>query len=302
MAITENRTLSILAPAKINLYLHVTGRREDGYHTLDSLVAFADTGDRIGLQPGRGFSFQVDGPYARSFTAAELDGGPCSRNLAVRAARALAAAAGRDPDIRLRLTKNLPLAAGVGGGSADAAATIHGLMELWGLARQFSSGLDDLLLALGADVPACMVCAPVRMGGIGEETSLVDDFDEIPAVLVNPGKPCPTASVFAAYEGPFSAPAPAYDWRDRAGMIEFLKGQRNDLTQAAGRIVPAIPEALELIAAQQGCLLSRLSGSGATCFGLFSDEMETLDAAERILATHPGWWVRACVLGRPGRY
>ncbi len=292
------KTLSVLAPAKINLYLHVTGRRDDNYHTLDSLVAFADAGDRIRIKPARTFSFAVDGPFARAFTAGELDASENSVNIVVRAAYSLAGFLQREPAIDIRLTKNLPLAAGLGGGSSDAAALIWALLELWDIAPRAVPGLNDLLLSLGADVPVCMECMPARVGGIGENLKFIEGLDEMPVLLVNPGKPCPTGKVFARVRE-YGDPAPEFTGGD---LIEYLKAQRNDLTEAAITVVPEIAEISELIGEQQGCLLSRMSGSGATCFGLFADEMSALDAAEKILKAHPNWWVRAGMLNRAQRY
>lgn len=299
MAITDHQTITVLAPAKINLYLHLTGRRADGYHLLDSLVVFADCGDKIRLKDSSGFAFSIDGPFARAFKAPEADAGPDSKNLVVRAARMLAAHLGQALDVDIRLTKNLPLAAGLGGGSSDAATVIWALLEWWGISRQAVPDIDDLLLSLGADVPACMACQPVRMRGIGEQIEAVDALPELPAVLVNPGKYCPTAEVFARFDGAFSQEAP-HDRDD--DLMAFLKAQRNDLQAAAQQVVPEITTALQELEDQAGCLLPRMSGSGATCFGVFGDELAALDAAEAILRDHPSWWVRACTLNRTQRY
>lgn len=292
------KTLSVLAPAKINLFLHVTGRRDDGFHTLDSLVAFADIGDRITLRPAGEFSFAIDGPFARAFNARERDESPNSANLAVRAVWGLARLARREPAVSLRLTKNLPLAAGLGGGSSDAAAVIWALLEWWGGVPQAVPGLENFLLSLGADVPACMACAPVRVGGIGEITTPVAELEEIPILLVNPLKPCPTASVFGNFVGKFSAPAPEVP----EDLVAFLAAQRNDLQAAAQQMVPEIGQMLAAIEAQEGCRLARMSGSGASCFGLFASEAQAREAALNLKTEQPGWWVRAGMLNRPQRY
>lgn len=298
MSISDAKKLSVLAPAKINLYLHVTGKRDDGFHELDSLIAFANIGDQITIKEAPEFSFDVDGPYARAFTAPELDQTAQSKNLVVKAAWQLAELLERDPGVSIRLTKNMPLAAGIGGGSADAAATIWALLELWDVNAGSIPGFDRVLLSLGADVPACMACEPVRIGGIGEDVTPVDGLDEMSAVLVNPGKHCPTADVFARYDGVFSEHMPEID----SDVISFLKVQRNDLRSAATQIIPEISDAIDTLDDQEGCLLSRMSGSGATCFGLFTHEIEALDAAEHILREKPDWWVRATTLNRVGRY
>jgi len=296
---TDTKIIAVLAPAKINLYLHVTGRRADGYHTLDSLVVFADMGDRIRLKPAKELSFSIDGPYARAFPASGKDSSPNSANLVVRAAHRLADAIQRDLALDIRLTKNLPPASGIGGGSTDAAATIWALLEWWGIPPQAVPGLDDLMLGLGADVPVCFACAATRMTGIGEKLEPVEALEEIPAVLVNPGRPCATTAVFGELKGAFGEKAPDYEGSD---LIGYLTQTRNDLTQAASALVPEIAEALGLIEKQQGCRMARMSGSGATCFGLFGSEMEALEAAEEILRAHPNWWVRATVLNRIQRY
>lgn len=296
---TSPRSLSVLAPAKVNLYLHVTGRRGDGYHTLDSLVVFADTGDRVRLKTASHFAFSIDGPYARAFTAAEQDASEDSTNLVVKAVRGLARLVNRPLAVDIRLTKNLPLAAGIGGGSSDAAAAIWALLEWWDIAPQAVQGLDDLLLGLGADVPVCMACHAARVGGIGESVTPAEGLDELPALLVNPGKPCPTARIFKYYNKAFSDPAPAYAGGD---LVAYLKEQHNDLTDAAISVAPEIADVLASIGEQKGCLLPRMSGSGGTCFGLFASELEALDAAEAILRAKPRWWVRATMLNRAQRY
>ncbi len=161
-------TLTVFAPAKINLYLHITGRRPDGYHLLNSLVAFADVGDRLSFAPANDFLFDINGPYAAAFTAADRDAGPNSSNLVVRAVRGLSEAVKRPPQVRVTLTKNLPLASGLGGGSADAAAALWGLLEWWGMNAAAVPGFDGLMRGLGADVPACLSCGPQWVGGTGE--------------------------------------------------------------------------------------------------------------------------------------
>lgn len=289
--------LTVMAPAKVNLYLRVTGRRDDGYHTLDSLVCFADIGDRIMVEPAAEFAFAVRGPFADGFGAAERDAGPDSRNLAVRAAWATARAARRNLDVKITLVKNLPLASGIGGGSADAAAVVWALMEWWHMPRAGAAWLPGLLLGLGADVPVCFSCQPAVMRGIGDELSPVTGLEEMPVVLVNPGVACPTAKVFAHYTQPFSAQA------DMAGVVtRFIAEQENDLTVPAQALVPVIGDVLGALRAQDGAGIVRLSGSGATCFAVFDDEMQAQDAADRLRAAHPGWWVAPAVLNRVARY
>ena len=293
---------TLFAPAKINLYLHVTQKRDDGYHNLDSLAVFADIGDRIILEPANDFQFIINGPYANAFGAKEKDSSVTSTNLIVRAARALALQTGRAPDLRITLTKNLPLASGLGGGSADAAAVLWGLMDLWNIPLS-TAFLPDLMRGLGADVGACLRCAPVRMSGIGDILEHIPDLPEIPVVLVNPGKHCPTPDVFRRFIGPMRGEVkfPA-DITNPDGFLTFLAAQENDLTPAALEIVPGIAEALVALQHAAGCKLARMSGSGATVFGLFGNADEAVNAAEKITLAQPRWWVRTGTINSPERY
>nr|WP_273545006.1 4-(cytidine 5'-diphospho)-2-C-methyl-D-erythritol kinase [Heliomarina baculiformis] len=250
-----------MAPAKINLSLHVTGRRDDGYHLLDSLVVFADICDRLWLSGADEMSLSVTGPFAEGVPE---DG----RNLVWQAAER----AGRV--LSIRLEKNLPHGAGIGGGSSDAAAVLR-----W-------AGAGEHALDLGADVPVCLSQTPQRMRGIGEQLDPVA-VPECHLVLVNPAVHVPTPAVFRALER-----------RDNAAMtpmaddfVGWLGDQRNDLQEAAISVAPVIAEAL---AALDDALVARMSGSGATCFGLYPDANTAKTSAERIAAARPGWWVRAC--------
>lgn len=298
-----------MAPAKINLFLHVLDKRADGYHELDSLIAFADIGDRLEIAPHAGgqgvdaLAFDVTGPYASAFGAQELDATPHSSNLVVRAAWGLAALAGRRPDVRITLEKNLPLSSGIGGGSADAAACIRGLLQYWSIAPSRLSGLDDLLLALGADVPVCFLSASAQMRGIGEQIMPYDAFPALPALLVNPAKPCPTGAIFkmlGTAQSPTLTLPPCFDSAD--AFYDFLRRQNNDLQQAAQKVVPEIGDVLKALGMADGCRLARLSGSGATCFGLFASAAAAQQAQSLIRAHHPDWWVQSCQLNRPERH
>jgi 4-diphosphocytidyl-2-C-methyl-D-erythritol kinase len=294
-------TVRVAAPAKINLYLHVVGRRADGYHLLDSLVAFADAGDAVAAEPASALSLAIDGPFAPDL-AGEGD------NLVLAAARALAAAGGCPPHAALHLTKALPVASGIGGGSADAAATLAALCRLWRIT------IDDATLArlaqgLGADVPVCLAGRTSFMGGIGEEVVPAPPLPACGLVLVNPLVPLPTPAVFKRRSGPFSAPARfATAPRDAAVLAALLAGRGNDLTDAARALVPAIDAVLAALAASPGCLLARLSGSGATCFGLYADARAARSAAAWITARMRTWWVVGSALAaaqpaqaRPGQ-
>ncbi len=298
------RAMTVFAPAKINLFLHITGRRDDGYHMLDSLVAFADIGDKLEFEPASSFSFNIKGPFAGSFSAKDKDASPDSGNLAVRAAWELSRLARRDLNCRLTLHKHLPLSSGIGGGSSDAAATIWGLMELWGInAKNTAPYMDDLMNGLGADVPVCMECKPAMICGVSKVKPVDAGMLEMPVLLVNPVRSCGTKDVFMQYEGGFrpTVDVPA-DLSDKDAFLDFLRAQHNDLTHAAMSHAPEIADVLTLLDQQSGCALSRMSGSGATCFGLFDDEGALLDAAEKISLAHPKWWVRGGTLNRPVRY
>jgi len=273
------------ALAKLNLYLHVLGRREDGYHLLDSLVAFADIADVVTARPGPALSLEVTGPFASGLQES------VSENLIWRAATALARRAGIEPRAALALEKNLPVASGIGGGSSDAAAALKALGELWRLdlgERQFR-GLAE---SLGADVPVCLFGEPAWIGGIGEAVAPAPPLPPCSVVLVNPGLSLATPAVFKMRAGAFSDPArfeaaPA----DAAALASLLETRRNDLTPAALALAPEISEVLRALEAEAGALLARMSGSGATCFALFADEGASRGSARRLKAAHPGWWV-----------
>lgn len=299
---SDFRPITVFAPAKINLYLHVVKLREDGYHDIDSLAVFADIGDRVLIEPAKDFSLLINGPFAGAFTAKEADSSPASSNLVARAVWELAGATGRDPEFRVTLTKNLPLASGLGGGSADAAATIWGLMTLWNIPIT-TPLLPELMADLGADIPACLRCAPVQMTGIGDILDLVPDLPEVPVVLVNPGKHCPTAGVFRRFIGPMRGEVKIPEkLTSFDALIHFLDRRDNDLTPAAIELVPDVSQVLAAFSEQKNCSLSRMTGSGATVFGLFENMDDAKEAAEAISMANPRWWVRVGTLNSPERY
>lgn len=302
MSSTQTKLLTIFAPAKINLFLHITGRLDNGYHTLDSLVVFADIGDRVEIEPAPDFQFRVQGPFASGFSAKELDASPNSSNLIVQAAWTLSRAAQKVPNIRVTLTKNLPLASGIGGGSADAAAVIWGLLEWWGLSSQ-AHYLPGLMARLGADVMVCLPCKPARVRGIGDVLDPGPVMPEIPVVLVHPGKACPTAAVFSHFSGKFKEPCPMPGSLETFDdLISFLKKQDNDLLGAARRTVPEIDNVISTLSVQKECGIAQMSGAGATCFGLFRTEDAAQAAAKVIAAENPDWWVKTGWINRPERY
>ena len=268
----------VFAPAKINLALHVTGQRADGYHVLDSLVAFADVGDQVVAAPaaGAGSSLSVTGAFAP-----EIPDG--ADNLVLRAAEA----SGVPMD--LTLDKRLPPASGIGGGSADAAATLRAALRLGGapIAR-------ERVLALGADVPVCLASKPARMRGIGDDITPLS-LPPLHMVLVNPRLPVSTPAVFARLAQKENAPMPddLPGWPDGLSLVDWLSLQRNDLQMPAVKEVPEIAAVLTALALTDGALLTRMSGSGATCFALFESRPHADAAAARLAEGNPWWWVKS---------
>ena len=258
------------------------GRRADGYHLLDSLAVFPAIGDLLRAAPATGLTLALDGP----FSAVLVDD---PDNLVLRAARALAVATGIEPRASLALTKNLPVASGIGGGSADAAAALRALQRLWQV-RLPAPVMRAMAAGLGADVPVCLASVATRMGGIGELLTPAPALPSCGILLVNPGVAVSTPAVFRARPGGFSAPAtlPA-GWPDFSAMAADLVQLGNDLEAPAVSICPAIGEVLSTLRALPGCRLARMSGSGATCFGLFADAAAAATAASAELR-RPGWW------------
>ncbi|MFT8675534.1 MAG: 4-(cytidine 5'-diphospho)-2-C-methyl-D-erythritol kinase [Acetobacter sp.] len=283
--------LTEAAPAKINLYLHVTGRRPDGYHLLDSLVVFAQAGDVLHYTPGpQPLHLELTGRFGKVLGHAAA--GP--DNLVMKAAAALRGLAGPGAAVqggRLVLEKNLPVASGIGGGSADAAAALRLLDRAWGI-----GATRDVLLAesekLGADVPVCLLSQTIRMEGIGETLNPAPTIPSCGMVLVNCGQGVSTPEVFRQRQGGFVPRATLPDaWPDARAMVETLQAQENSLEAPARAICPLISAALADIAQQPGCLMARMSGSGATCFGLFPNEGAARQAADRLADAHNAWWV-----------
>jgi 4-diphosphocytidyl-2-C-methyl-D-erythritol kinase len=282
------------APAKVNLTLRVLGRRADGYHEIESLVAFAGVGDRLSFAPGGALALNVRGPSA-------AQAGATADNLVLKAARALA---DRLPTVgagTFDLEKRLPVAAGLGGGSADAAAALRLLARVNGLAS------DDPLLyaaarATGADVPVCLDPRTRLMRGIGEILSTPFKLPPLQGVLVNPGVALATTAVFARWKPPATPLVPAdltvlTAMSKRDQLVRFLLNQANDLESAAIALAPAVADVLLALSSQPHCELARMSGSGATCFAIFASAAAAIKAAEAIHAEYPSWWVRATALG-----
>ena len=299
---TGSTELSDLAPAKINLTLRIGRKRPDGYHDLASLVVFAGVGDDLRLLPGDASALSVTGESAEQ-------AGPLGDNLVLKAVRALQALI---PDFRsghFHLNKRLPVAAGIGGGSSDAAAALRLIAQLNDLPLD-----DDRLIAAaratGADVPVCLDPQPRIMRGIGEILSEPLRLPALPAVLVNPGVPVPTGAVFGALarsrEGvappaietdPAARLAQAEAPPEFAALLDALRASGNDLEPPALALFPAVGETLAALRRIATCRLARMSGSGGTCFGLFASTDDARDAAAELRRDHRGWWVQATILG-----
>jgi 4-diphosphocytidyl-2-C-methyl-D-erythritol kinase len=296
--------LRVFAPAKINLFLHVGEKREDGYHALESLVAFTEVGDNLDIAQSGELSLDIAGPFANRLVRND-------DNLVLRAARALltspSALSRQRVDVRgisgahISLQKNLPVAAGLGGGSSDAAAALRGLNMFWklGLAE---TELVGIAAALGSDVAACVLSRPGWMQGRGEHVRVVPALPQFPIILVNPGVMVPTGQIFGDLNartgiGAIQPPGPMQTVWD---LVSYLADAANDLEAPASRFAPLIEDALAALDCEPGCVLAQMSGSGATCFGLFEQQQFASGAAERIAEDHPEWWVRLTRLAAPG--
>jgi 4-diphosphocytidyl-2-C-methyl-D-erythritol kinase len=270
--------------AKLNLALHVRARQADGYHRIETLFAFVDAGDGLRGETARDVSLEVHGPFAAETGTAE-------DNLVLRAAQALRAHYGVSEGARLSLDKRLPVAAGLGGGSADAAAALRLLTRLWELPDD-TAQLRKLAAVLGADVPACVDSRLARGEGTGTALTPVEDksLDQVAVLLVNPGVPLSTPQVFARWDGSDRGPL------GTGAALDAALAGRNDLEPPACGIVPEIAAVLDALGGCDGLLLARMSGSGATCFALFGEEAARDEAADRLAGDHSGWWQLAARL------
>jgi len=269
------------APAKINLYLHVGARRADGYHELESVIVFTDFGDEVALSPAAEPELVREGPFAAGLP------GNAAEDLCMRAASRLSAEFGCAANVRISLHKNIPVAAGVGGGSADAAAVLRLLCRMWGVPSD-DPRVAAVALELGADVPVCLLSRAAHVHRLGEQVAPLKNFPALHLLLVNPAVPVSTASVFRAYGGGgelFTDP-PATFTPDALRDLT-----RNDLGVPAALLCPEIADVLAVLEGVSGCRLARMSGSGPTCFGVFDDADACATAALQIVQARPGWWV-----------
>jgi len=273
-----------LAPAKVNLFLHAGNRRPDGYHDIESLVVFASVGDELAFEEADELSLQLEGPFA-SALAEEPD------NLVLRAARRFAEQAQIESRVRITLTKNLPVASGIGGGSSDAAATLRGLSQMWP-GRTNLQTLWNIASELGSDVPVSVLPGCWWMTGRGERFATVNEVGTFDVLLVNGGGPVSTSAVYQALRdrsgiGRISRPQ---RFKTMGEFVNYLADARNDLEAPAGALCPVIGEQLEALAGTRA-LLARMSGSGATCFGIYPDAVSAQAAAHTIAEQHPNWWL-----------
>lgn len=271
------------APAKINLCLHVTGKLDNGYHLLHSLVVFADQGDEIEVKPARELTLAITGNQQHLAVN--------DSNIVLQAARLIKEKFSVRQGAEIILTKNLPVGAGIGGGSADAAATIRALLQLWKIELKDPA---KMAFSVGADVPVCLYSQSAYMRGIGDLVTPVEKMPEFYVVLVNNHKPLLTRQVFQQYNPPFSSPFPVHEsFAELSDLIAFLHATRNDLQKPAIAAMPEIAVILEALKRDKNCLLARMSGSGATCFGVFAIREMAKKCAEGLQDEYPAWWVKA---------
>ena len=282
--------LTLAAAAKINLTLHLTGRRDDGYHDLDSLIGFTDVVDTLTFRAAETINLQITGSEAEGLEASE-------DNLVIRAARLMQNHLGVSAGMDIELEKNIPVAAGLGGGSADAAATIAGCMTLWGSSNSNPVSDQSLASDLGADVPICRYGRAARVRGIGETITPASHWPAAWLVLANPRLPLSTADVFKAFDGTFTTRDDvAFDGNDYASFAVYLAERENSLTASALAIAPVIGDVIDGLSALPGCTLARMSGSGPTCFGLFATQEGAESGRQDLSQSHPEWWVKASPL------
>src|SRR3990167_427520 len=282
--------MKITAPAKLNLFLHITGQRDNGYHLLESLFAFTDLGDVISIEPAATLSLTIEGPFAATITSE-----PVEKNLVYRAALLLQKKQAITQGAHIVLTKQIPVGAGLGGGSADAAAILKGLNQFWHLNLSIET-LCEMGLSLGADIPACLVGQPAIVSGIGEIIEpIVLPPTPLPILLINPNYPLSTQSVFHEYKTSRTAFTTSKKhttlFTDSSTLLDYLSKNRNDLEPAATALYPDIQTLLDTLRQQSGCKLARMSGSGATCFSFFQEIAFAETAIQTLKTLFPSHWM-----------
>lgn len=282
--------LRIEAPAKLNFFLHITSRRSDGYHVLESLAGFTAFGDLLEFAPDDTLSLRIEGPFAGQLQADMQD------NLVLRAARALQEEAATKHGAAICLHKHIPMGAGLGGGSSDAAATLQGLARLWQLDIA-QERLQAIALSLGSDVPVCLLQKAAWVSGVGEKLMPVEWSVKGAVLLVNPNIPLLTADVYRHFSQNYSpAMVPVRSVPDLAALVDLMQARHNALEAPAMALLSAIAAILSLLQSTQGCLIARMSGSGATCYGLYKDIKQAEEAAAHIKQSRPDYWVQATEL------
>ena len=281
---TLHNKVTVLAPAKVNLLLHVVGKTANNYHLLQSLVYFADFGDEITIEENNEFSFENTGIKIPE------------KNSIINAAERLSKIFQQPLNCKITLNKKIPMGAGLGGGSSNAAATIKALLQFWN-AQLEAVQLSELLINLGADVPSCYMAQAGYFEGIGEQVKPVSNAPPLHAVLGNPNKHSATENIFKSFKNPHKTSIPLpNEFQSADKLIEFLKTTENDLTTAASKATPEIIEILNILDAEENTLLSRMSGSGSTCFALFKNKEQALKLEKKLKSDHPEWWWQAVTL------
>jgi len=271
------------APAKLNLFLHVVGKRWDGYHLLESLVVFTEFGDTLEFYPDDTLSLDITGEFSDKIVADE-------NNSVLKAARTLKEKIGCRHGARITLRKRIPVAAGLGGGSSDAAAVLRALPKLWNIPVEFAL-LQNIAAGLGSDVSVCLGAKPALVRGVGEQVTPVDIPVKAWVVLINPLLPVPTIEVYRRYSSGFDVSSPLDPVDSFSALICEMSERRNALTEASVSLCPAIAEALQALRETEHCQLARMAGSGATCFALYEKEAQAKAAAQQLKKTFPDWWV-----------
>ena len=288
--------ISFLAPAKINLYLHVLNKLDTGYHTLDSLVIFSDFSDQVDVWPSNQIELEIKGPFATALTNG-------SQNIVLRAAKELQAYLGVSFGAKIVLNKKIPVAAGLGGGSSDAAATIKALLKLWRVDFE-KRDISVMALELGADVPVCLFSQPSFVGGVGEKIYPILSFPPVHIVLINPRIEVPTGQIFSNYKGPFNQSA-RFEIAPKTAeeLVRFLKDKgSNDLVKPAIEIAPEIEMALNFLNSDVNCKFANMSGSGATCFGIYLNFFHANEAFKKCKKAYPNWWAVSTKLVHNKKY